>query len=1099
MSRRKSCELSSTLFLVGKLTDRREGSFSLPAGDSKGSSLIFLQDSLSKRKFLVDSGASVSVFPCSSSSKFRSDSDIKLLTADGSTMYCSGTRIIPLRFGSRSYDWSFHLAPVSTPILGADFLRHHHLLVDMAGRRVLESSTLNGVGESLSSSDDPGFLRAALLSTPECIRELLSEYPDVLSSDGFTASPPRHSVRHHLLTQPGPPVFAKARRLDPVKLETAKKEFAAMEEAGIIRRSTSPWSSPLHMVKKKDGTWRPCGDYRRLNNVTVPDRYPLPNIADFSAQISGSKIFSKLDLQKGYYQVPMAEDDIKKTAIITPFGMFEFLRLPFGLRNAGQTFQRLMDQVLGGLPFCFVYVDDILIFSPDLSSHVDHLREVLELCRLHGLTIGLPKCEFAVSEVEFLGHNLSSSGCKPLVKHTAVIGEFPVPSDKPALQRFLGMINFYRKFIKNAALILAPLTDALKGPGKRIVWTPGMDAAFHQAKRLLSAVPTLAHPAPGSDISVAVDASESHVGAVFQQQVGKDWVPLSFYSRKLNEAEKKYSAFDRELLAAYSAVRHFRFMLEGRDFTIFTDHKPLTFAISRTSPPWSARQQRHLSFISEFTSRIVYLPGAENCVADALSRPVTSEPSPHFKSTGTQTLPSPANSVRTISPAPSLAPVPGFSFDELVSHQSSCSSVQSLLSSPSLKIISVPCGVGEIKCDVSTGVPRPIVPLLLRRKLFNLLHSVSHPGIRGSRRLISSRFVWPKMSTEIGSWARSCLQCQRSKISSHVRSIVPQIPVPGRRFSHVHIDIVGPLPSSHGFSYLLTMIDRTTRWPEAVPLSSITAESCIQAFISTWVSRFGVPSTLTSDRGSQFVSSVWTGVCRELGISPSRTTAYHPQANGMIERFHRSLKVSLRARAAGSNWVQHLPLVMLGLRVVPKEDTGFCSAEAVYGSSLCVPGEFLSVPELPPDSFLRKIQLAKAGFSSPPPHHGVCPSPSPLPSSLIQADFVFVREDASVPSLSPLYRGPYKVLERRDKFFRLQIGDKVDTVSVDRLKPVISDSTIVPARPPTRGRPILRPRLDKPGPSAAAPPLVSKKVRFQPQSLAPARRNPHRSARDRSR
>ena len=179
------------------------------------------------------------------------------------------------------------------------------------------------------------------------------------------------------------------------------------------------------MVKKKDVSWRPCSDYRRLNNVTIPYRYPLPHIADFTSRIAGSTVFSRLDLQKGYYQIPMASKDIPKTAIITPFGMFESLRLPFQLWNAGNTFQGMMGQILGNLPYCFVYIDDILVFSPDLSSHVQHLRDVLELCRVRGLTIGLGKCKFAIPETKFLGHCLTSSSLHPLPKHTAAICDFP--------------------------------------------------------------------------------------------------------------------------------------------------------------------------------------------------------------------------------------------------------------------------------------------------------------------------------------------------------------------------------------------------------------------------------------------------------------------------------------------------------------------------------------------------------------------------------------------------------------------------------------------------------------------------------------------------
>ena len=242
--------------------------------------------------------------------------------------------------------------------------------------------------------------------------DILQDFSDVLSAEG-RLPPSTHGVEHHLITE-GWPFTAKFRRLDNTKLATAKEEFHRLEQEGIIRRSNSDWASPLHMVQKADGSWRPCGNYRRLNLLTEADCYPLPNMADITSSLAGASVFSKLDLKKGYHQIPVHPTHIKKTAIITPFGLFEFVRLPFGLKNAGMTFQRFMDKVLSGLPFILVYLDDILVASPDRRTHADHLRCVLQRLQEHGLVLNRAKCEFFRSEVEFLGLKVTAGGVAPI-------------------------------------------------------------------------------------------------------------------------------------------------------------------------------------------------------------------------------------------------------------------------------------------------------------------------------------------------------------------------------------------------------------------------------------------------------------------------------------------------------------------------------------------------------------------------------------------------------------------------------------------------------------------------------------------------------------
>lgn len=366
---------------------------------------LFISDRRTNTRFLVDTGSDLCVFPLSALRERRAKTNFQLCAANGTNIDTYGYIELNLNLGlRRDFVWRFTIADVTKPIIGVDFLSFYNIIVDVRNGKLIDNTTTLSCKAIVAKTD----VYSVKVSTGDTrYHILLSKYPEITRPFG-TPLTPKHNTVHHIRTTPGPPIFCTPRRLAPDKLKIAKREFDLMLSNGTARPSESSWASPLHLAPKKDNGWRPCGDYRMLNARTIPDRYPMRHIHDFAHNIAGCKVFSTIDLVKAYNQIPVFADDIHKTAITTPFGLYEFPCMTFGLRNAGQTFQRFVDEMTRGLDFVYPYCDDLLVFSPDPVQHETHLKQLFERMKEYGVLINTSKCVFGASEVTFLGYRISN-------------------------------------------------------------------------------------------------------------------------------------------------------------------------------------------------------------------------------------------------------------------------------------------------------------------------------------------------------------------------------------------------------------------------------------------------------------------------------------------------------------------------------------------------------------------------------------------------------------------------------------------------------------------------------------------------------------------
>ena len=1061
-------------------------------------SLLHINDSRTNEKWLVDGGALLSIIPPTPQQRNSGPNGTQLKAANGTKIDCFGTITKTITIGERSFTFEFIIANVSQRILGADFLAAFYLapnhrdgvLLDLNTFDTLPATLAHGVKSDpinlVDYGDDPYY-------------KLLDSFPDVITPS-FTPVEPKHGVRHYIPTT-GRPVQSRARRLDPQKLATAKAEMDKLCKLGVARRGKSEWASPLLVVPKPDGSARVCGDYRRLNNQTTDDKYPVRALQDFNVDLHGKKIFSKIDLLKGYHQIPVADEDVGKTAVITPFGLFVFPRTPFGLKNAGQDFQRLMDAILGDIPRVFVYIDDILVASETPEQHLEDLACVFKILAENGLVVNRDKCILGKESLDFLGYRVDANGIAPLEDRVSAIQEMKPPKTIKDLQSYLGVLNYYRRFIKHAAHHLYPLYNCLKGKPKSLQWTTECQKAFEDSKAALAAATLLHHPIPGAPLALTTDASKRALGGTLEQCGPSGWEPLAFYSKKLQPNQTRWPPYDRELLAAFQSVRHFKYMVEGQNFTLYSDHQSLVPSMSKKSDPQTARQIYQLACISEFTTDIRYVEGKANIVADALSRPPLDDAetatanavtSPRNETTGDGT---PNNRPKT-STTPAIKPETfenlgnvinavgqlGLNLEEMARDQPLDQDYVRLAADArtGLQFKSVDLGVNKLIVDISNGPARPFVPFSWRRRVFEVVHNLGHPGIERTRQSIAAKFVWPSMREDTTKWARECLTCQRSKVLRNTIPPIGDFTVPNRRFDHWNVDLV-TLPVSNGFRYLLTAVDRFTRWPIAVPLKDMSAESVLDAFAHGLIATFGVPSAITTDRGGQFSSAIWRQLMTTWGVKTHFTTAYHPAANGLVERFHRRLKEALVAltKDEPSQWFWRLPCALLAIRTTLKPDVGASPADLVYGEGLAVPGTLLSEPPASEaqerqqrTATLNELRLEVARLQ--PAETSAHRTPHlHIPTELQTATHVFIRRGGVQPSLTSPYVGPYRVISRDRNSYRIALpGVGSESISIERLKPALAsdegtddvgnNEQTPPSPPPPGLRPGVRTRAPPP-------------------------------------
>ena len=950
-----------------------------------------------------------------------------------------------------------------------------------------EVSCTGSVTEDGGIEEDTGHIRSVLDAVDDSVSHtdkdrlwlLLRQYSTVFSKGEYDLGRATQ-VKHKIDTGLEKPVRQALRRQPYHVQKQVDDQLEQMQKQGIISPSQSEWASNLVVVKKKDGSSRICVDYRQLNDKTAKDSYPLPNIDGCLDALGGANWFSTSDLRSGYYQVEVDPVDRPKTTFITRRGAFAFNVMPFGLCNAPATFQRLMDCVMFGLNFetCLVYLDDIIVFSADIDSHLQRLKLLFERLKLTNLKLKPSKCKLIQRSVKFLGYVVSDEGLSTDPDKVEAVANWPTPVKLREVRGFLGLCGYYRRFVRQFSDIAAPL-HAMTKKNRVFEWTADCQKAFNMLKTCLVSSPVLSLPRDGGGYILDTDASEHGIGAVLSQvQDGEERV-LAYASRLFSDAEKNYCVTRKELLAVTYYLRHFRQYLLGWPFTIRTDHAALQWL--RRTPEPIGQQARWLEITEEFDFTIQHRPGRKHTNADSMSRRPCRQCGLCSVNDNTE-----VSAIRAID-LNSL----GWQKDELAREQASDADLAKIYelkqngsSKPPWSEFQTASLAAKVYCSlwdsievhenvlyrsVPAGGGRPallqlIVPATKRDEVMQKAHAGFTGGHMRERRTmdqVKRRAYWHGWTDDVRQFCRTCETCARyfrGKLP-HRGAFQPMVTM--EPWERVGVDIIGPFPkSAGGHIYALTIVDYFTKYADAFPIRNQEASTIVKILMERVFGYYGVPREILTDQGRNFESNLFTRMCQFFGVGHVRTSGYKPSTNGLVERLHRTIN-SMTGKVVSTNqrdWHECLPPAMAAYRATVHETTKYSPNYMLFGRELKTPLDLLvcgppkSVTETSVDSYIDErfdriaecYSLVRDHLNHSAQHTKLRYDLHVREAEYAVGDEVWYYCPRRRPGLSPkwqrYYDGPFAVIEVLGPVnykIRKSPRGRVLTVHVDKLKPYL--------------------------------------------------------------